>query len=79
MPDTFPALQADAASLIKRCNDMILLARTLRSNCARGDAEAARETCRAIGTQGEALGEFCEAFAATTDHFVVYEDSNPEA
>jgi hypothetical protein len=72
--DTFPALQQDALTLIKSANALILLARQLRADAMRGDAESVRATCAEIGIKGEALGSFCGAFGATARHFVTYTD-----
>ena len=74
MSDTFPGLQQDALEVIRRASALILLARRLRANAASGDAAAVRADCREIGSEGEALGDLCESFALTTDHFVTYEE-----
>lgn len=72
--DNFPGLDADAGELIRKCNALIGAARRLRAECARGDAAAVRDACQEIGREGLKLGEFCEAFALTSDHFVTYSD-----
>ena len=72
MPDTFPALAADASTLIGKANNLILLARQLRAACSSGDAAEVRRVCRDIGAQAEPMSDFLEAFALTSDHFVTY-------
>jgi hypothetical protein len=72
--DTFPALQEDSIELGRRANSLALLARQLRAACVMGDAEEVRAKCREIGGLAESMGDFLEAFALTSDHFVAYGD-----
>lgn len=74
MPDTFPGLDADALALGQKAADLIRLTRELRAQCARGDADAVRAACKDIAKAADEIGEMGDAFQATTDHFVTYED-----
>lgn len=72
--DTFPGLQQDALDAIRKANAVILKARELRAHCASGNLVEVREACKAISEAGKDIGDFCEAFALTTDHFVAYDE-----
>lgn len=75
MPDTFPALRADAARLRRDAKALADLADTLIADALAGDAAAVRALCQDIGKAGERLEDLTSAFALTSDHFVTYDDA----
>lgn len=78
MADTYPGLRADCARLIGQARALILLCEQTIGDALRADPEATRTSCVSIAEQGEEIAEAAEAFRATTDHFVTYDDPQRE-
>lgn len=68
MIDTFPGVQQDCLDVIKKCNALILAARTCRTDAIQGSAEGIRIQVQEMDQIAKELSELCATLNDTTDH-----------